>query len=94
MESIGGYAIQITTSLDFDATIARATECLKEVASVFLPCNVVVWDEGDRRVAAAMEPKIMANVIDHSGLAKIAEEVSARFHRVMSKLEQAVGDAN
>lgn len=54
---------------------------------VFLPCNVVVWDEGDRRVVAAMEPKIMAQVMDHPELQTVADEVSAMLHAALAKLD-------
>ena len=54
---------------------------------VLLPCNVVVWDEGDHRVVAAMEPRVMAQVIDHPEMVKIAEEASARLHAALAKLD-------
>jgi uncharacterized protein (DUF302 family) len=53
---------------------------------VLLPCNVVVWDEGDHRVVAAMEPKIMADIVDHPEVARIAGEVSARLQRVLEQI--------
>ena len=53
---------------------------------VLLPCNVVVWDEGERRVVAAMEPRVMAQVIDHPEMNAIASEVSTRLHAVLGKL--------
>lgn len=54
---------------------------------VFLPCNVVVWDEGERRVVAAMEPRIMAQVIEHPELRTLADEVSAVLHAALAKLD-------
>jgi uncharacterized protein (DUF302 family) len=53
---------------------------------VLLPCNVVVWDEGDRRVVAAMEPGMMAEVVDHPELLAISTEVSARLHAALAAL--------
>lgn len=53
---------------------------------VLMPCNVVVWDEGTHRVVTAMEPKIMAAVIEHPELAQLAEEVSAKLHEALAKL--------
>ena len=55
-------------------------------AGVLLPCNVVIWDAGGHRVVAAMEPNVMASVIDHPTLAKVAAEVSARLHAVLDQI--------
>jgi len=55
---------------------------------VLLPCNVIVWDDGDRRVVAALEPKIMADVIDNPDLKAISNEVSERLHRVLTRIEE------
>ena len=54
---------------------------------VLLPCNVVVWDEGDHRVVSAMEPRVMAKLIDSDEVRAVAEEVSARLRKVL----EAVG---
>ncbi len=63
----------------------RALEAIPHVG-VLLPCNVVVWDEGDQRVVAAMEPLVMAQVVDHPDMRTIADEVSARLHAALEKL--------
>ena len=55
---------------------------------VLLPCNVVVWDEGDSRVIAAMEPMIMAEIIGKPAVAEIAAQVSERINRVVSKISE------
>lgn len=133
METIGGYANKITTSLGFDQAVEKITALLQEqgfgvlteidvkatlkkklnldykpyrilgacnpplahkaleaenLVGVLLPCNVVVWDDGNRRVVAAMEPKIMAQIIDNPTLHTVAEEVSARIHRVLEGIEK------
>ncbi len=53
---------------------------------VLLPCNVVVWDEGDHRVVAAMEPKVMADIVDGSVIREVAEEVSKRIREVLEQV--------
>jgi uncharacterized protein (DUF302 family) len=55
---------------------------------VLLPCNVVVWDEGDHRVVAAMEPRVMASVVESPEVHRIAEEVAARIRRVIEGMER------
>ena len=66
----------------------RAIETVPYVA-VLLPCNVVVWDEGDHRVIAAMEPMVMEQVIGNPDLAFVIGEVSERLHRVLAEMEKA-----
>jgi uncharacterized protein (DUF302 family) len=53
---------------------------------VLLPCNVVVWDEGDHRVVAAMEPRIMAALVDSDEVRSVGDEVSLRLHKVLEQL--------
>ncbi|MFI5371260.1 MAG: DUF302 domain-containing protein [Candidatus Eisenbacteria bacterium] len=53
---------------------------------VLLPCNVVVWDEGDHRVVAAMEPRVMSEIVDSAEVGAVAEEVSVRLHRVLDQV--------
>ena len=59
----------------------------EELLGVLLPCNVVVWDDGDQRVVAAMEPMLMTQIIDNPEVTKVAEEVSARLRRVLERIE-------
>ena len=53
---------------------------------VLLPCNVVVWDEGEHRVVAAMEPRVMSAMVESDDVRAVAEEVSARLHRVLDQV--------
>ncbi len=53
---------------------------------VLLPCNVVVWDEGDHRVVAAMEPRVMSRIVDHPEVREVAAEVSARLRAVLERI--------
>ena len=54
---------------------------------VLLPCNVVVWDEGDHRVVAAMEPRVMGQLIGDPTVRQVADEVSARLHHVIAHID-------
>lgn len=52
---------------------------------VMLPCNVVIYEEGDHAVVLAIDP--MQTVAAHSeALRPIAEEVQARLGRVLERL--------
>ena len=55
-------------------------------AGVLLPCNVVVWDEGDHRVVAAMEPRMMASIVDSDEVRAVGDEVSVRLHKVLEQV--------
>lgn len=131
MQTIGSYALEVTTQRSFDDAIARATELLAEEGfgvlteidvkatlqkklgvdrpayrilgacnppfahrvldaephvGVLLPCNVVVWEAGTHRVVAAMEPRMMSQLVSHPEVAAVAEEVSARLRRVLERI--------
>lgn len=52
---------------------------------VMLPCNVVIYEEGDHAVVLAIDP--MQTVAAHSeALRPIAEEVQARLGRALERL--------
>jgi uncharacterized protein (DUF302 family) len=52
---------------------------------VMLPCNVVLYEEGDHAVVLAIDP--MQTVAAHSDtLRPIADEVRARLERVLDRL--------
>jgi len=53
---------------------------------VLLPCNVVVWDAGTHRVVAAMEPRVMSQMVANPDVQDVANEVSARLHAVLQAL--------
>lgn len=54
---------------------------------LLLPCNVVVREEGDGRlVAALMDPVAVMQMTSNAEVASVAEEVRARLQRVKSEL--------
>ncbi len=67
-------------------TFAHRSLGIEPHVGVFLPCNVVVWEEGTHRVVTAMEPKVMSQVIASPELLEVATEVSERLHRVLAKI--------
>lgn len=64
----------------------RALEAEPHVG-VFLPCNVVVWDEGGQRVVAAMEPGVMADVVPEPKLLAVANDVSVALRAALAGLD-------
>ncbi|MFH0883518.1 MAG: DUF302 domain-containing protein [bacterium] len=62
----------------------------ENLVSVLLPCNVVVIDEGDYRVIAAMDPHVMLKMIDKPEMVELAHETGEKLARVLARVE--VGD--
>jgi uncharacterized protein (DUF302 family) len=63
----------------------RALSAEKEIG-LLLPCNVVVYGEGDgaRSVVAAMDPVAALSLAQSPGVEEIASEVRQRLERVLS----------
>jgi uncharacterized protein (DUF302 family) len=62
----------------------RALE-LEPLVSVLLPCNVVLWERGDHREVAAMNPSFMGALLP--ALEELGREAGARLTRVLERLE-------
>ena len=55
---------------------------------LLLPCNVIVYEEGEGCVVAILHPIAMMGVIDNPALDSVAEEARARLQRVVDSLGQ------
>jgi uncharacterized protein (DUF302 family) len=53
---------------------------------VLLPCNVVVYEAGDRTVVAAFDPAIMSSVTGNDALRDLAEDARARLERALAAI--------
>lgn len=54
---------------------------------ILLPCNVVVRETGDGRIAVSfMDPEAVLGLVDNPGLETIGREVRERLERVSSAL--------
>ena len=63
----------------------RALEADPSVG-LLLPCNVIVYEEGDGSVVAAVDPLGLLGVLDNPALREVAQEAEARLRRVIKKL--------
>lgn len=55
---------------------------------LLLPCNVIVYDNGDGTTAVSiMDPIQMVSLSDNAELKAVAREANAKLQRVMTKLE-------
>lgn len=59
-------------------------------AGLLLPCNVVVYEEGDGSVVTVQDPILMMQVIDNPLLDEIAREARARLEKVIGGLSEPV----
>ncbi|CAN5824518.1 DUF302 domain-containing protein [soil metagenome] len=53
---------------------------------LLLPCNVIVYEDAEGGVVAAVDPKTMLDVVGNDALAQIAEEAEMRLGRALEAL--------
>lgn len=53
---------------------------------LFLPCNVIVYEEGGGSVVSIMDPISMLGVIENPDLQPVGDEARARLERVFKAL--------
>jgi uncharacterized protein (DUF302 family) len=56
-------------------------------ASLLLPCNVTLREEGGRIKVGFLNPDTMVNLTGNLAMKPVAEDASARLHRVRDVLE-------
>lgn len=56
---------------------------VEEQLGLLLPCNVIVYEKGDKVVVAAFDPLIMVKILDNETMEPIAEEAERRLRRVI-----------
>ncbi len=54
---------------------------------LLLPCNVIVYEEGDGSVVSAIDPIEAMAVVDNPKLKPVAEQVRAKLERVIHSLK-------
>ena len=60
---------------------------LETEIGLFLPCNVIVYENDDTKVVvSAIDPLVMMGMIDNPGLVEIAEEVRDKLQAVIAAL--------
>ncbi|MGC8784889.1 MAG: DUF302 domain-containing protein [Armatimonadota bacterium] len=63
----------------------RALTAEPEVG-LLLPCNVVVYEEGDGCVVSAMDPTAVAKIMPHPELEAVAKEARVKLERVLQQV--------
>lgn len=54
---------------------------------LLLPCNVIVYEEGDGAVVSAINADIMVRLFDSEEMKSVAGEVGAKLRRVIEAIE-------
>ncbi len=67
---------------------AQALESERDIG-LLLPCNVVVYGEGEGTVVAALNPSVMVDQTGNPDLDPVAKEATARLARVIAAVEAA-----
>lgn len=72
-----------------------AAEALDTEADIglLLPCNVIVYQEGDGTVVAALDPATMVDLTDNPALVQVADEARSRLERVIDAMTEENADA-
>lgn len=53
---------------------------------LLLPCNVIVYEDGDEVVVSAIDPIVMFSIIDRPDVAPVAEEVKNLLTKVIDTI--------
>ena len=56
----------------------------EENIGLLLPCNVVVYEQGDASVVATFDPMVMTQVMENEQIVPIATEIKQRLERVLA----------
>lgn len=67
---------------------AHKTISAEPLIGVFLPCNVIVYEEDEGSVIAAMNPYMMAEVINNPEVNEVGQKVGDIFSRILGKMEK------
>jgi uncharacterized protein (DUF302 family) len=59
---------------------------LEDQLGLLLPCNVIVYESGDKTVVSAFDPMIMTKLIDNENMNAVAEEVKEKMQRVLKAI--------
>lgn len=72
-----------------------AAEALDQEVDVglLLPCNVIVYQDGEETVVAALDPATMVDLTNNPTLARVADEARSRLERVIDAVPKEDADA-
>ncbi len=59
---------------------------MKKEFGLFLPCNIVVYQDGSNMVVSAFDPMIAAKLAKESEIIAVAKEMKTRLERVINAI--------
>lgn len=68
------------------ASAHKAIE-VEENIGLMLPCNVIIYEKGEKVVVAAIKPAAAMEMIDNEDLSQIASEIETKLKHVMDCLQ-------
>ena len=63
----------------------QALQAEKEIG-LLLPCNVIVYEDGDRTFVAAIKPTTAMNMVTNGKLSEVALKVEAKLNKVIDSI--------
>ncbi len=66
--------------------IAHKALLEEEELGLLLPCNIIVYEKGDKTVVSVFDPMIMTKVVDNEKIAPVAEQVKEKLERVLQSV--------
>jgi len=67
-------------------SFAYQTLQMEEMIGLLLPCNVIVFEQGQSTVVAAFDPLSMMAVLRNADIEAVAREIRARLERVIQSM--------
>jgi uncharacterized protein (DUF302 family) len=58
----------------------------EEEIGLLLPCNVIVYEKGDKSAVSVFDPSLMSKVVENEELNPVAEEVKEKLQRVFNNI--------
>ena len=66
--------------------LAHKALLAEEELGLLLPCNVIVYDKGEKIVVSFFDPMAMTALVDNPGVKVVAEEVKKKLEKVLEAL--------
>ncbi|MCJ7552539.1 MAG: DUF302 domain-containing protein, partial [Ignavibacteriaceae bacterium] len=64
--------------------IAHKALQTEEEIGLLLPCNVIVYEKGNKTVVSMFDPMLMSKIVDNDKMLSIASEVKEKLQRVLA----------
>ena len=68
--------------------LAAQALTVDENIGLLLPCNVVVYEDGDGSVVAALDPATMSDLVSDDAIESVAGEARTRLGRAMAAIPE------